>query len=328
MMPVHPKRRRLLQLMGGAGVAAGIGPRAARAQGATGNPAAPMPTVSRAAPSGLQVRAIPSSGEALPVVGLGTWQVFDIAGDAAQLAQAKQALARFAELGGTVVDSSPMYGSSESVLGTLAAGSGLHKQLFLATKVWTRGRMEGIAQMRESMRRMQSGLKGPLDLMQVHNLVDAKTHLSTLRAWKREGRIRYLGITHYTASAYAELERELKAGGIDFLQVNYSLAEREAGTRLLAAARDAGAAVLVNRPFAEGALFARVKGRALPAVAQEAGCASWAQFFLKWILARPEVTCVIPGTRNPAHVADNLALLTAPLPDPALAVRMAEAFDS
>ncbi len=328
MMPVHPKRRRLLQLMGGAGVAAGIAARAARAQGATGNPAAPMPTTSRAAPTGLQVRTIPSSGEALPVVGLGTWQVFDIADDTAQLAQAKQALARFAELGGTVVDSSPMYGSSEAVLGTLAAGLGLHKQLFLATKVWTRGRAEGVAQMQESMRRMQSRLKGPLDLMQVHNLVDAKTHLATLRAWKREGRIRYLGITHYTSSAYAELERELKAGGIDFLQVNYSLAEREAGTRLLAAARDAGAAVLVNRPFAEGALFARVKGRALPAVAQDAGCASWAQFFLKWILARPEVTCVIPGTRNPAHVTDNLALLTSPLPDAALAARMAAAFDA
>ena len=311
-MPL-PRRRSLLRALA-------ISPLLAAA------PFASSPAMAADAP--LLKRTLPKTKVSLTAVGLGTWQSFDVAGEPAQRAEAVQALRRFAELGGELVDSSPMYGSSEAVLGEAAEELNLHKKLFLATKVWTSGRTEGVRQMETSLRRMRVSLKGPLDLMQVHNLVDAKTHLATLRAWKREGRIRYLGITHYTASAYADLERELKAGGIDFLQVNFSLAEREAGTRLLAAARDAGAAVLVNRPFAEGALFARVKGRALPAVAQDAGCASWAQFFLKWILARPEVTCVIPGTRNPLHVTDNLALLTSPLPDAALAARMAAAFDA
>lgn len=272
-------------------------------------------------------RPIPASGELLPAVGLGTWQVFDVAGQATELAQARAALARFVELGGTVVDSSPMYGSSESVLGDLASELGVHKRLFLATKVWTRGREAGVHQMEQSIARMRAALKGPLDLMQVHNLLDAPTHLATLRGWKAAGRVRYIGVTHYHEGAYAELERALRAGGIDFVQLNYSLAERAADRRLLGLAAETGIAVIVNRPFAGAALFQRVAGKPLPGWAAEFGCASWAQFFLKWILAHPAVTCAIPGTRNVKHVDDNLAAATGAMPDAATRRKMAAHID-
>lgn len=273
-------------------------------------------------------RPIPASGERLPAVGLGTWQVFDIAGKARELAEARAALSRFAELGGTVVDSSPMYGSSESVLGDIAEGLGVHKRLFLATKVWTNGRDAGIRQMEQSMARMRVALKGPLDLMQVHNLVDVRTHLATLRDWKEAGRVRYLGVTHYNESAYAELERVLRAGGIDFLQINYSLAERSADRRLLGLAADSRVAVIINRPFAEGALFRRVAGKPLPGWAAEFGCASWGQYFLKWILSHPAVTCAIPGTRSAKHVEDNLGAAAGAMPDAATRRKMAAYIDA
>jgi aryl-alcohol dehydrogenase-like predicted oxidoreductase len=282
-----------------------------------------MPS-SHAAPALLE-RRIPKTGEALPAVGLGTWQVFDVAGNAAELGEARDALKLFAELGGRVVDSSPMYGSSESVTGQLAAELGLREKLFVATKVWTSGREAGIRQMQDSMKKLRVER---LDLMQVHNLVDAHTHLATLREWKRSGKVRYVGVTHYHAGAHAELEQFMRPGDIDFVQVNYSLAEPEAGQRLLRAATDTRTAVIVNRPFAEGAMFGRVKGKALPEWAKEVGCASWAQFFLKWILAHPAVTCVIPGTRNPKHVADNLGAAAGALPGEAMRRRMSDYFDS
>ncbi len=282
-----------------------------------------MPARSRAA--GLLQRAIPKTGETLPAVGLGTWQVFDVAGDAMELAQAKETLRVLVEAGGRVIDSSPMYGASETVTGQLAADLGLQSKLFVATKVWTSGKQAGMRQMEDSMRKLRVER---LDLMQVHNLVDAQTHLATLRDLKAAGRVRYVGITHYHSGAHADLERLIKPGGIDFVQVNYSLAEPEAGRRLLGAAADSGTAVIVNRPFAEGALFGRVKGRAPPEWAQEAGCASWAQLFLKWILGEPAVTCVIPGTRNPRHMADNLGAAAGAPPDVALRRRMAEHVDS
>jgi diketogulonate reductase-like aldo/keto reductase len=218
-----------------------------------------------------------------------------------------------------------MYGSAEQVTGQLAAELGARPRLFLATKVWTSGRQAGVRQMEESMRRLRVER---LDLMQVHNLVDVQTHLATLREWRAAGRIRYLGITHYHAGAHADLEQLVRRGDIDFLQVNYSLAEPEADRRLLGAAAAAGTAVIVNRPFAEGAMFRRVKDRPLPEWAAEAGGTSWAQLFLKWILAEPAVTCVIPGTRNPRHVADNLGALSGPLPDAALRRRLASHFNS
>ena len=270
-------------------------------------------------------RRIPKTGESLPAVGLGTWQVFDVAGDAAETARARDTLRAFVELGGRVVDSSPMYGSSEAVTGQLASELGARARLFVATKVWTTGRQAGIRQMEDSMRKLRVER---LDLMQVHNLVDADTHLATLSDWKTSGRIRYAGVTHYHAGAHADLERLIKRGDIDFVQVNYSLAEPEAERRLLRAAADSGTAVIVNRPFAEGAMFRRVKGKPVPEWAKDIGCASWAQFFLKWILAHPAVTCVIPATRNPAHVADNLNAASGPPPDESMRRKMADYFRS
>jgi diketogulonate reductase-like aldo/keto reductase len=270
-------------------------------------------------------RRIPRSGESLPAVGLGTWQVFDVAGDARELGQARETLREFVGGGGRVVDSSPMYGSSETVTGQLAAELGVQDKLFVATKVWTSGKQAGIRQMEDSMRKLRVER---LDLMQVHNLVDVQTHLATLADWKAAGRVRYVGVTHYHAGGHAELERLVHRGGIDFVQVNYSLAEPEAGGRLLASAGEAKVAVIVNRPFAEGAMFGRVKGKTVPEWAREAGCATWAQFFLKWILAEPAVTCVIPGTRNPRHVVDNLGAMAGSPPDPALRKRMTEHYNS
>ena len=274
---------------------------------------------------GVLERRIPKSGEPLPAVGLGTWQAFDVGGDARGMAEAKDALKGFVELGGRAIDSSPMYGSAEAVTGQLSAELGVQSKLFFATKVWTSGKQAGIRQMEESMKRLRVQR---LDLMQVHNLVDVQTQLATMREWKAAGRIRYLGVTHYHAGAHAELEKIIGRGDIDTLQVNYSLAEPEADRRLLRVAAESGTAVIVNRPFAEGAMFGRVKGRPVPDWAKDAGCASWAQFFLKWILAQPAVTCVIPGTRNATHVADNLGAATGPLPDEAMRRRMLEHFNS
>jgi diketogulonate reductase-like aldo/keto reductase len=211
------------------------------------------------------------------------------------------------------------------VTGQLATELRVSSKLFVATKVWTTGKQAGVRQIEESMRRLRVQ---HLDLMQVHNLVDVQTQLATLRDWKVTGRIRYVGVTHYHAGAHGELEKIIGRGDVDFAQVNYSLAEPEADRRLLRVAADSGTAVIVNRPFAEGAMFGRVKGRPLPDWAQDAGSASWAQFFLKWILAQPAVTCVIPGTRNPKHMADNLAAASGPLPDEAMRRRMLEHFNS
>jgi len=264
-------------------------------------------------------RPILSSRETLPVVGLGTWRAFDVGASAAERAPLEAVLRRLVELGGRVVDSSPMYGAAESVVGDLAAKLKITDTLFLATKVWTSGHRAGVEQLEQSLRRLRTRR---LDLMQIHNLLDWRTHLRTLRAWKEAGRIRYLGVTHYTASGYDELERVLSDETLDFVQVNYSLGEREAERRILPFARDRRVAVIVNRPFLDGALFREVRGRALPPWAVELGCESWAQFFLKWILAHPAVTCGIPGTSRPEHVAANMKAGVGILPDPATRERM------
>ena len=273
----------------------------------------------------LETRSIPRTGERIPAIGLGTWQAFDVPRDGPERAAAEETLRALAELGGTVVDSSPMYGAAEEVVGALSAELALAGKLFVATKVWTSGRDAGIRQMEASFRKLGVAR---LDLMQVHNLVDTDTHLATLAGWKKEGRVRYLGVTHYTASGHAGLEAAIRAHRPDFVQLNYSLAEREAGHRLLPLAHAEGVAVLVNRPLGQGRMFARVKGRPLPGWAGEIGCASWAQVFLKFILGHPAVTCVIPGTRNAGHLADNLGAARGPLPDTALRARMAAYFDS
>jgi aryl-alcohol dehydrogenase-like predicted oxidoreductase len=265
------------------------------------------------------VRAIPSTGERLPAIGLGTWRTFAVGASAAERDPLRDVLRQFVALGGRLVDSSPMYGTAETVVGDLAEALGLLGSLFLATKVWTTGREAGVAEMERSLRRLRVPR---LDLLQVHNLVDWRTQLRTLRAWKEAGRIRYLGVTHYTAGAYGELERLMRDEPLDFVQLNYSLAEREAEQRLLPLAGERGIAVLVNRPFAEGDLFERVRGRALPPWAADLGAASWGQFFLKWILAHPAVTCVIPATSKPQHLADNMRAGAGALPDAATRARM------
>jgi len=281
--------------------------------------AAALPARAGAAPQMLS-RPIPASGETIPVVGLGTWRVFDVSGAQAERAPLRDVLKSLVELGGRVVDSSPMYGAAESVVGDLAGELAITDKLFLATKVWTSGRDAGVAQMEQSIKRLRAR---QLDLIQIHNLLDWRTHLKTLREWKAAGRIRYLGVTHYTSSAYDELERVLRAEALDFVQVNYSLGEREAERRILPLARDRGVAVLANRPFAEGGLFQRVRAQAVPPWAAEFDCESWAQFFLKWILAEPAVTCVIPGTSRPQHLVDNLKAAVGRLPDAAMRDRMA-----
>ena len=269
-------------------------------------------------------KQIPSTREPLPIIGVGTWQTFDVGAASAARTPLREVLKLMTQSGRGVVDSSPMYGTSESVAGDLVAELGTREQLFMATKVWTSGRDAGIRQMETSFKRLRVER---MDLMQVHNLVDVDTHTKTLQDWKDRKRVRYIGITHYTSSAYGEVERLLKTGQYDFLQINYSLGERESETRILPLARERNMAVIINRPFAEGALFRRAQGKALPPWAAELGIASWAQYFLKWIVSHPALTCAIPGTGNPKHMADNLGAGHGPLPDEAARKRMAAYFD-
>jgi aryl-alcohol dehydrogenase-like predicted oxidoreductase len=274
------------------------------------------------APQQILQRAVPSSGEKIPVIGLGSWQVFDVGSDTAERQPLEEVLSRFVALGGRVIDSSPMYGRAEQVIGDIATGLGLHASLFLATKVWTTGKDEGIASMERSLARLQTK---KIDLMQVHNLVDARTHLATLRDWKEQGRIRYLGITHYNSSAYPEVAKLLRTEKVDFLQINYSLGEREAEKEILPLAQERGVAVLINRPFGGGDLFSRLRLKPLPDWAGEFDCRSWAQFLLKWIIAHPAVTCAIPATGNVRHLEDNMKAGIGRLPDAKLRGRMVEA---
>lgn len=266
-------------------------------------------------------KLIPRTDESLPVIGLGTWQTFDVGRSESERAPLREVLREFARLGGRVIDSSPMYGQSERVVGELAAELKLDNQLFIATKVWTSGREAGIRQMEESLQRLRAKR---MDLMQIHNLVDWRTHLNTLLRWKKEGKIRYIGITHYTASAYDQLARILDSEELDFVQLNYSIAEREAERRLLPLAADRRVAVLVNRPFAQAQLFSKVRGKPVPAWAKEIGCASWAQFFLKFVVSHPSVTCAIPATSKVHHLVDNMQAGTGRLPDAKIRQRMAK----
>ncbi|HEX7218352.1 MAG TPA: aldo/keto reductase [Burkholderiales bacterium] len=270
----------------------------------------------------IMTKPIPSTKEALPVIGCGTWQTFDVGSDPGARAPLREVLKLLER---NIVDSSPMYGSSESVAGDLIAELGLRDKLFIATKVWTSGREAGIRQMETSFKRLRVQ---QMDLMQVHNLVDVGTHTKTLQEWKAQKKVRYIGITHYTASAYAEVERALKSGPYDFLQINYSLGERDAEKRILPLAKEKNMAVIANRPFAEGALFRRVKGKALPPWAAQLGIASWAQFFLKWIVSHPALTCAIPGTGNPKHMQDNLGAGAGRLPDETERRKMTAFFDA
>jgi diketogulonate reductase-like aldo/keto reductase len=247
-------------------------------------------------------RIIPSTNEPLPVIGIGTWQTFDL--PTASGGPLKEVLKALQQAGGSLIDSSPMYGKAESMVGALTAEKSFGDPFFYATKVWTEGREQGISQMENSFTRMG---RTTMDLMQIHNLVDWKTHMKTLRRWKEEGRIRYIGITHYTDSMHKELETVMRSEQPDFIQFNYSITGRHAEKRLLPAAMDLGVATLINRPFGEGKLFSLVKGKALPSWAGEHGLKTWGQAFLKFIIANPAVTCVIPATGNPVHMRENLA---------------------
>ncbi len=267
----------------------------------------------------MQTRKIPATGEMLPVIGCGTWRTFDVGSNPAERAPLAQVLKVLFETGGSVIDSSPMYGRSEGVVGDLLASAGSRDKAFVATKVWTTGREAGIAQMRRSLELLRTDR---IDLMQIHNMLDWQTHLPTLQAWKKEGRIRLIGVTHYTAGAHGALESVLRLGGFDFVQVDYSIDDRSAAESLLRFARDNGIAVLINLPFGGGDLLRRLSGRKLPGWAAEIGCTSWSQILLKFVLAHPAVTCVIPGTSKPEHMHDNALAGSGPYPDAALLKRM------
>jgi aryl-alcohol dehydrogenase-like predicted oxidoreductase len=250
----------------------------------------------------MHTRIIPCSGHALPVIGCGTWLGFDVGRRPVEIDQRGKVLDALFDAGGRVIDSSPMYGSAEEVVGNLLGRTAQREQAFVATKVWTTGKRAGIDQMERSMRLLQCK---HIDLMQVHNLVDWQTHLATLREWKAQKRISYIGVTHYTESGYADLEKVMKSEPLDFVQFNYSAADRAAEQRLLPLAAQRGIAVLVNLPLGGGRLLKSLGARPLPAWAREIGCASWSQVLLKFVLSQPAVTCAIPGTSRPDHMREN-----------------------
>jgi diketogulonate reductase-like aldo/keto reductase len=265
-------------------------------------------------------REIPSSGESLPAMGLGTSNTFDVDSLPAHRKQVKEVLRLLAEQGGAMVDSSPMYGRAEEVVGDLSVELGVQDSLFLATKVWAEGRDAGIRQMERSERLLRTNR---IDLMQVHNLVDTRTHLQTLDAWKAQQRIRYVGVTHYRVDMHEALERTIKAHPLDFVQFNYSIVTRNAEKRLLPLCAERGVAVIINRAFEDGALFRSVRDKKLPAWAGEFDCHSWAQFFLKFVLSHPAVTTVIPATSKPRHLLDNMQAGIGRLPESKTREKMA-----
>jgi diketogulonate reductase-like aldo/keto reductase len=285
----------------------------------------PITTQAATESSTMLTRTIPSSGQTLPVIGLGTWRAFDVDLTSDIRRQLEEVLSLFVKLGGRVIDSSPMYGRAEEMIGQLTAAVSIREKLFLATKVWTRGKENGIKSIERSMALLRTNR---IDLMQVHNLLDVHTHLATLRQWKEQGRIRYIGVTHYNSSAFPEVEKILGTEKLDFLQINYSLMEREAENRILPLAQERQIAVIVNRPFGAGDLFGKVRSKPLPPWAAELDCRSWAQFFLKWIIAHPAVTCVIPATDKPRHLEDNMLAGIGPLPDAKMRRRMVELLSS
>jgi diketogulonate reductase-like aldo/keto reductase len=276
----------------------------------------------RAATAASVTKPIPSTGEAIPVIGLGTSRTFD-APPGAERAALVPVVRAFFDGGGTVIDSSPMYGAAEEVVGELLAAT-RPSRVFAATKVWTDGKQAGVEQMERS-RRLWGVPR--LDLVQIHNLRDWQVHLATLKEWKAAGRIRYFGITTSHGRMHAELEQALRREPFDFVQLSYNLEDREVEERLLPLARDRGVAVLVNRPFQRGGLFDKVRGKPLPPFAAELGISSWAQYFLKFAVSHPAVTCAIPATSKLAHLEDNMAAGRGSLPDAATRDRMIRAIE-
>jgi diketogulonate reductase-like aldo/keto reductase len=310
-------RRDALRLIG-TGAAALAAVTSCASQSGSSGPTTTPPVATTA----MLTRRIGSSGESLPVIGLGTWQTFDVGATPAERAPLEEVLGAFAAAGGKLIDSSPMYGSSEEVVGDISAKLKLRPKLFVATKVWTTGKTAGIEQMTESLRKLRAD---PVDLMQVHNLVDVNTHLDTLRDWQRAGRVRYVGVTHYTAGSHDAVAQVVAARPLDFIQINYSVGEREAERRLLPLALERGVAVIANRPFAGGELLRRLRDVPLPAWAAEIECASWAQLLLKFVVSHPAITCAIPATSRVAHLRDNMKAGMGRLPDEKLRARIAAA---
>ena len=260
----------------------------------------------------MMARKVPSSGEMLPVIGMGTWQTFNIGHKIEERVALENVLGEFVALGGRVLDSSPMYGAAEQVAGDLAHKLAIRSKLFIATKVWTYGRAAGIRQMEESMVKLRAR---PVDLMQVHNLLDVQTHLATLREWKHLGLVRHIGITHYLAGAHEEVARLIATEQLDFVQIDYSAGGRDAEQRLLPLARERGVAVIASRPFVGGDVFRRLRNKPLPAWAAEIDCSSWAQLLLKFVVSHPAVTCAIPATNKLEHLRDNMQAGLGRMPD-------------
>ena len=303
------KRRQLLQISAGLLISQALGLRAE---------ASASPTLR------LIQRAIPSSGELLPVIGMGTSRTFDTEGDPASLATLQEVLQAFFDGGGTVIDSSPMYGNSESRVGDVLRAIPQRPKLFAATKVWTTGRQQGIAQMEESARRMNVER---FDLIAVHNLQDWQTHLETLKNWKAEGKVRYIGITTSHGRDHDEFLQVMRTQPLDFVQFSYNIEDRAAERELLPVAAERGIATMINRPYQRGALFTRSRGKELPALAAELDCSSWGQFYLKYILGHPAVTCIIPATASVRHMVDNMRANFGRLPDARQRAEMLRLFE-
>ena len=300
-------RRDILKLSAAAGAAMALGPQQLFAQSRS-----------------LILKKIPSSGEEIPPIGIGTNR-FGVGASEQERAPLRATLKKFQELGGKVIDTAPIYGNSEAVLGDLIAELGIRKQLFLATKTDMRGMVHGAASYQASLDRLKTD---KVELMQVHNLVNAGSELAAMREWQKDGRIRYTGITTSQTRQFADMEKLMSSEKMEFVQLNYSLDDREADKRLLPLAADRGIAVLVNLPFGRGSLFRKTSGRQLPGWAAEFDCNSWGQFFLKYIVSHPAVTCAIPGTRTVAHAEDNFTAALGRLPDAGLRKRQEQFFDS
>jgi aryl-alcohol dehydrogenase-like predicted oxidoreductase len=294
------------------------------AAGALGGLALVRPSWAQITGEKMQTRPIPSTGAPLPVIGCGTWQTFDVGAEADARDRLGEVLKVLFQSGGAVIDSSPMYGRAEGVVGDLLSAAGSREKAFIATKVWTSGKAAGLAQIERSLQRLRTD---HIDLLQVHNLLDWRTHLPTLRGWKQDGRIKYLGVTHYSASAYGELEAVMRSERLDFVQLNYAIDDRAAEARLLPLAAERGIAILVNLPFGGGGLLRRLAGRPLPDWAVEIDCHGWPQVLLKYILGHPAVTCAIPGTRRPEHMRENALAGSGPFPDATLRARMVASLD-
>jgi diketogulonate reductase-like aldo/keto reductase len=270
-------------------------------------------------------RAIPGSGELLPAIGMGTSRTFDTKDDPRSLANLAAVMEAFFDGGGKAIDSSPMYGNAEARVGDVLRSMDKLPPFFAATKVWTDGEGRGIAQMEESSRRMNVPV---FDLIAVHNLRDWKTHLATLKRWKAEGRVRYIGITTSHGRDHSGLMDIMRNEPLDFVQFSYNIANREAENALLPLAQGRGIATMINRPFQRGELFSKSRGKALPDIAAALDCSSWGHFYLKFILAHPAVTCIIPATASPSHMADNMGANFGRVPDDAQRAEMVRIFES